>query len=205
MSGQMEVMFNGGVPMLDGTWYDPKTGNSLTVRDTLFEDNNLVILTTDGRRIPYSQMERYVKSDKPIGKQPKVDPNMPKKKKMTERDEALAQPATWDDLILDEDKAVISGDDNSLLTKGLEERRFDPKMSKPQSVEDQILEKALKRWDNDIKVDLVVTWGAKKSTLDNLMDMFGFTEEDFAKYLLSKTKNLNLEEPMKEAVKRIIN
>ena len=84
MNNQMEVMFNGGVPMLDGTWYDPKTGNSITVRDTLFEDNNLVIVTTDGRRIPYSQMERYVKSDKPIPKQPKVDPKITKGKKVRE-------------------------------------------------------------------------------------------------------------------------
>ena len=203
----MEVMFNGGVPMLEGTWYDPRTGNSLTVRDTLFEDNNLVVLTTDGRRIPYSQMERYVKSDKPIPKMPKVDPNITSKKKnkpvMNQRDEALAEPATWEDLMLDEDKDLLGGSEENLLTKGL---TVAPKKPQPkaESVDDQILTKALKRWDDDIKVDLIVTWGAKKSTLENLMDMFGFTEEDFAKYLLSKAKNLNLEEPMKEAVKRIL-
>lgn len=195
MSAQMEVMFNGGVPMLDGTWYDPKTGNSITVRDTLFEDNNLVILTTDGRRIPYSQMERYVKSDKPIGKQPKVDPSIVKD---TKREEALAQPATWDDLILDDDKDLLS-----TPVGGAKPRVFKPN-ARPQNVDDQILERALKRWDNDIRFDVVVTWGAKKTTLNNLMDMFGFTEEDFANYLMSKAEGIDLKEPMKEAVKRII-
>lgn len=204
MIGQNEVMFDGGIPMLEGTWYNPKTGDSLTIRDTLFEDNNLVVLTTDGRRVPYTQMEKYVKSDKPIPKMPKVDPNITKKKKQqpSKRDEALAEPATWDDLILDEDKDVLGGDTNPLL-KGLNNI---PKKKKeePKSVDDQILEKALKRWDNDIKVDVSIQWGAKESTLNNLMDMFGFTEEDFAKYLLSKVKNIDLEEPMKEAIKKII-
>ena len=203
MPGQMEVMFDGGIPMLDGTWYNPKTGDSFTIRDTLFEDNNLVVLTTDGRRVPYSTMERYIKSDKPIPKMPKVDPNITsKKKKMSERDEALAEPATWDDFILDEDRDVLGGDTNPLL-KGLNDI---PKKKKeePKNVDDQILEKALKRWDDDIKVDVSIKWGAKESTLNNLMDMFGFTEEDFAKYLLSKVKNIDLEEPMKEAIKKII-
>lgn len=205
MIGQNEVMFDGGIPMLEGTWYNPKTGDSLTIRDTLFEDNNLVVLTTDGRRVPYTQMEKYVKSDKPIPKMPKVDPNITsKKKKMSERDEALAEPATWDDLILDEDKDVLN---NNILTKGLEstsQKQATVSKAPAQSVDDQILEKALKRWDDDIKVDVSIQWGAKESTLNNLMDMFGFTEEDFAKYLLSKVKNIDLEEPMKEAIKKII-
>lgn len=197
MSGQMEVMFNGGVPMLDGTWYDPNTGNSITVRDTLFEDNNLVILTTDGRRIPYTQMERYVKSDKPIGKKPKVDPTIVKD---TKREEALAQPATWDDLILDDDKDILSKPIESTLSS----KKLNLSKTQPKNIDNEILERALRRWDNDIKVDITINWGAKKSTINNLIDMFGFTEEDFANYLLNKTKDIDLKEPMKLAVKHII-
>ena len=201
MSNQTEIMFDGGVPMLDGTWYDPKTGNSITIRDTFFEDNNLVIMTTDGRKIPYTQMERYIKSDKPIPKQPKVDPNILKNSR-----KELAEPATWDDLILDEDKDIL-GNNNDLLTRGLDTLKPNnpPIVKKEENVEDQILEKALKRWDDDLEATITIKWGAKKSTLENLMDMFGFTEEDFAKYLLKKVKNIDLEEPMKNAVKQILN
>ena len=58
-----------GGPLMMGTWYNPKTGDSFTVRDTFFEDNNLIVMTTDGRRMDYNMISQYVKSDKPIPKQ----------------------------------------------------------------------------------------------------------------------------------------
>lgn len=58
-----------GGPLMMGTWYNPKTGDSFTVRDTFFEDNNLIVMTTDGRRMDYNMVSQYVKSDKPIPKQ----------------------------------------------------------------------------------------------------------------------------------------
>ena len=57
----MEFMLGDG-PMLDGTWYNPKTGDSFTVRDTFFEDNNLIVMTTDGRRLDYNIISKYIKS-----------------------------------------------------------------------------------------------------------------------------------------------
>ena len=65
-------MFNNGItfgsdgPMMDGTWYNPKTGDSFTVRNTFFEDNQFIIQTTDGRVLNYEQIQNYVKSDKPM-------------------------------------------------------------------------------------------------------------------------------------------
>lgn len=64
----------GETPMLEGSWYNPKTGDSFTVRDTFFEDSNLVIMTTDGRRMDYNMMSNYVKSDGPIPKQSAAAP-----------------------------------------------------------------------------------------------------------------------------------
>ena len=61
------MMTNGdGGPFMSGTWYNPNTGDSFTVRDTFFEDNNLIVMTTDGRRLNYDIVSRYIKSDKPI-------------------------------------------------------------------------------------------------------------------------------------------
>ena len=73
-------MMNGeGGPFMSGTWYNPNTGDSFTVRDTFFEDNNLIVMTTDGRRLNYDIISRYVKSDKPIPKQqPVVKQEQPK-------------------------------------------------------------------------------------------------------------------------------
>jgi len=56
-------------PFVTGSWYNHKTGDSFTVRDTFIEDNNrIVILTTDGRHISADMLEDYVKTDKPMPK-----------------------------------------------------------------------------------------------------------------------------------------
>lgn len=71
-----EMIF--GMDGLDmtGNWYNPKTGDSFTVMDFFFEDNNPLIKTTDGRIIRYEKMVDYVKSDKPI-EMPKPIENKP--------------------------------------------------------------------------------------------------------------------------------
>lgn len=194
---QTEIMFDGGMPMIEGTWYNPKTGKSITVRDTMFEDNNLVVMTTDGRRIPYTEIQNYVKSDKPIPKQPKVDPNITKGKKVREE---LAEPATWDDLILDEDKSLLETPLTNTLTAGLEPA----KKQAPLSENDKIIERALSKFDDTINLNILVTWDANKDVLKALIDMFGIKEEDIAKYLIRKAKNINLETPAKEAIQRIL-
>lgn len=197
MAGQTEILFDGGVPMIEGTWYNPKTGKSITVRDTMFEDNNLVVMTTDGRRIPYTEMQNYVKSDKPIPKQPKVDPKITKGKKVREE---LAEPATWDDLILDDDK-IFTEPSESILTAGLAKPK---NIVEPVSENEKIIERALSKYDDSIDMHIDVFWDAPKDNLKALIDMFGVSEEDIAKYLIKKVKNFNLENPAKEAISRIL-
>ena len=63
---QQGVMFGGEGPIMEGTWYNLTTGDSFTVRDTFFEDNELIVQTMDGRTLKYSTIQNYVKSDKPI-------------------------------------------------------------------------------------------------------------------------------------------
>ena len=69
------IMFGTGGPMMSGTWYNPSTGDSFTVRDCFFENNQYVISTTDGRMLGYDVIQNYVQSDKPI--------EMPKKAQET--------------------------------------------------------------------------------------------------------------------------
>ena len=56
-------------PMMEGTWYNTVTGDSFTVRDTFFENNQLMVATTDGRMLDYNIIQNYIKSDKPIAVQ----------------------------------------------------------------------------------------------------------------------------------------
>lgn len=53
----------GAGPDLTGTWKNYRTGDVITIRDTLFEDNRLVGVSTGGQMIPYERLQSYVKCD----------------------------------------------------------------------------------------------------------------------------------------------
>ena len=56
MSG---INFSMDGPIMDGTWYNTTTGDSFTVRDTFFQDNQLMVATTDGRLMDYNMIQNY--------------------------------------------------------------------------------------------------------------------------------------------------
>jgi hypothetical protein len=60
------IMFGNQGPVMTGTWYNPNTGDSFTVRDSFFENNQYFISTTDGRMLGYDVIQNYVQSDKPL-------------------------------------------------------------------------------------------------------------------------------------------
>lgn len=76
MFGNNGVMFGMDGPNMDGTWYNPQTGDSFTVRNSFFEDNQYIVQTMDGRVLNYNQIQNYVKSDHPI-EVPKTSPATP--------------------------------------------------------------------------------------------------------------------------------
>ena len=57
------MMFGGEGPVMQGTWYNPNTGDAFTVRDSFFEDNQYVVTTTDGRYLNYNQLQSYIQTD----------------------------------------------------------------------------------------------------------------------------------------------
>lgn len=100
------ITFNMEGPMMDGTWYNPNTGDSFTVRDSFFEDNQFMVSTMDGRVLNYNQIQYYIKSDKPIEMEPK---KQPKSEKLPEEVMSiLADPEQSYDL-LPEDQSLIGG------------------------------------------------------------------------------------------------
>ena len=60
---QPGMMFGGEGPVMNGTWYNPHTGDAFTVRDSFFEDNQYVVTTTDGRYFRYDKLQNYIQSD----------------------------------------------------------------------------------------------------------------------------------------------
>ena len=77
------MMIEGGGPMLTGNWVNPKTGDFFTVHDSFFEDDDCIIITTDGRRLNYKLIQDYVGTKDSVGQLKRV------KESMENRDEKL--------------------------------------------------------------------------------------------------------------------
>ena len=74
----------GGAPTISGKWFNPHTGDSFEVRDTYIEDNNIVIMTMDGRRISLSMLGEYIQGEAPQGKIPDYQPAQINKKALVD-------------------------------------------------------------------------------------------------------------------------
>lgn len=70
-------MFTGDGPLMTGHWHNYKTGDSFTVADTFFQDNQYIIKTTDGRMLDASRIGDYVQTPTliPKGKHDQVIDN----------------------------------------------------------------------------------------------------------------------------------
>lgn len=58
----MPMSTDGGL-LMQGTWFNRATGDSFTVQDMYFEDNNPRVKTTDGRVLDYSIVQNYIQVD----------------------------------------------------------------------------------------------------------------------------------------------
>ena len=134
------IMFGAQGPMMTGTWYNPNTGDSFTVRDCFFENNQYVVSTTDGRVLSYDIIQHYVQSDKPIemSKTPQQE-SLP-----TEVTNILADDTFIDDDIYGISQPLTLGNINqpktrqtntSTTNEGIIEKALS-KASKPQVVAD---------------------------------------------------------------------
>ena len=61
--GLHDLTFNIEGPMMQGTWINPATGDTFTVKDSFFQDNQYIVQTTDGRMIGYDRLQNYVQTD----------------------------------------------------------------------------------------------------------------------------------------------
>ena len=98
------VIFNNDTPLMEGNWYNPKTGDKFTVKNTFFEDNQLVVQTTDGRMLEYNQLQYYIQGDDKsfTNNPPKQDPQLPSEVA------SLIEDNDYDDMLNDDMRLIMS-------------------------------------------------------------------------------------------------
>lgn len=179
------VMFGGEGPIMQGNWYNPRTHDIFTVRDSFFEDNNYVVMTTDGRCLTYNQIQEYIQTDTPLDQLKEM---LKKEKAETEKHEDI--PAEIKNMIEDNnensnpyDSYLIPDDDiygkslGNINQKHLApagQHTYSIKEDKPISINKTIIEKGLKN-ANGPKITITVDWNdypeSEISMLTNMMDI----------------------------------
>ena len=204
------LTFSSEGPIMDGTWYNPHTGDSFTVRDSFFEDNQYVVMTTDGRLMKYEQIQNYIKSDKPI--QMEKPTTTPKQDVLPAEVAGLLEDVNYDDMIMADDLAMIQGNTlGNLYTKNpgmLETTPMQVVQGTPQPINTNydIISKALsKRTLPEFQVSIDWTACPVKEIV-MLMDLMDVQEQEIVDWYLSQvdvqTTTLMIKEVIKDYIYR---
>lgn len=192
-------------PVMSGTWFNRRTQDSFTVRDVFLEDNQMIVLTTDGRRLDYNTIQEYeqvndkqlpLKNDQQRGLPPEVA-------SMVEDIEALPAietqtPASAVPGMLPEDMTLIQTQQaqptndllhtpinqlanktpaETMLTEADEEMRFTSRTIK----------RALDRAKKDPEIAVGIKWNKyPEKQMEMLVDYMGIDVEDIVSYYIDK-------------------
>jgi hypothetical protein len=203
----MDMIFGEG-PILTGNWYNPKTGDSFTVRDTYFEDNNFYVLTTDGRRMDYNLMSQYVQSDKPI---PKMEQPKPQAQIPQEVLSQMVESGGADDFMTDEDRALIMGSpvQPQQTVQPTVQPTIHPNFSgtvtqgQGESEDDMLVRRILKR-STTPDIDCKVSWRNFPTKQMEMLNMMAVDVDAIVDYYIKDIDLEQIREIVKEAVRKHI-
>lgn len=200
------IQFNMEGPVMSGTWYNPKTGDSFTVRDTFFEDNNYIVTTMDGRRLDYNFIQNYVKSDTPIPKmeQPKKTNNISEipQEVLSEISNEMDDFILEDDMLLLQTKTAPQKEIISSKRINLDNLSDNKKDSKPTNY--YIIDKALSKVKKP-KFELKCKWDKfPKQEIEMLKDIMDISLDEIRDYIFEKFIDESYKDEIKKQLNRVI-
>lgn len=203
------MMFGGEGPIMQGTWYNPHTGDAFTVRDSFFEDNQYVVTTTDGRYLQYSQLQNYIQSDMKLEelKQMKATKDS-KVEDILPSEVAGLIEGTSDDPY----SAYLIPEDDNLINKPLKSQSVSlgnindmsnvkvNNVMQESSMNAAIIDKALKNTCTpECKFDIIWEEFPKKQ-LDVLLDVMDIGLDEIIEWYLDKIDMFDLVNKIKENI-----
>ena len=177
------LMFQGESPIIDGTWYNPNTGDSFTVADAFFQDNQYLIKCRDGRMLDYNFIKDYIKSDKPIPKQTQQPPKQVHPKEVMD----LIEPQNdINEGILADDLALIQGKPLGNLNMIPTSTPTSAPQMQQVDVNESIISKALSKTNQPL-LDIKVNWDDfPTKELDLLIDVMDIDVNDIIDWYTTK-------------------
>lgn len=200
------INFGGDGPIMQGTWYNPYTGDAFTVRDAFFEDNQYIVMTTDGRKMDYNRLQNYIQSDMKLEDLKKM--KVEKKEKEEIPDEIKNILATNDDL----ENEYLIPEDNIYTSKPLgninEPRPVAPARPREAhgsvNMNTAIIEKALKNTTKP-QFNVTVSWtDYPERQIEMLKDVMDIPEDEILDWYLDNIEMIEIVEAVKEGIRNRI-
>lgn len=208
------MMFGGEGPVMQGTWYNPTTGDAFTVRDSFFEDNQYVVTTTDGRYLKYNQIQNYVQTDMKLEdlKKRKVE-NQVKDEPLPLEVASLIEEIdpndpylgmmSPDDLMIGNAKPISFGNlaDSRQLNDYVQTSGPVMQTPSPATMNEAIIEKALKNAPKpEIKVDIF--WDVyPEKQIEMLKDVMDISEDEIVNWYLDNIDMVEVVDALKNAIR----
>lgn len=210
---QPGMSFGGDGPIMQGTWYNPNTGDSFTVRDSFFEDNQYIVTTTDGRYLRYDQIQNYIQSDMKLEDLKKLKQNQ-----QTKKGEQL--PASVSSLIddsedpyasmlLPEDADILNkpanlGNINDPFKPVVKTLPYQPVECVQQNMNITIIDKALKNTPQP-KFNITLDWDEfPQKQIEMLYDIMEISETEIVDWYLDNIQLSDIIEVIQNSIKERI-
>lgn len=202
---QNGMMFGGEGPIMSGNWYNPNTGDAFTVRDSFFEDNQYVVVTTDGRYLKYDQLQQYISSDMKLEDLKKLKSEKKETKNEPLPNEVLSildsnENDPYADMMLPEDN-ILAQPVKPQLGNLYKEQPSPSVLATSNdtqyhtSMNHAIIEKALKNTDGP-KLSVVLNWdNYPERQIEMLKDIMEISEDEIIEWYLD---NITLDEVIEE-------
>jgi hypothetical protein len=197
-------------PQITGWWVNPKTGDKFKAVDTYFEDNNLIIKTSDGRMLRYDQIQNYIQTDNPD--------SVPTQQQGQQGQQASDEiPANILAELEDSEEAAGEGllipDDNIYGNKPVKQApsaelgniyREEEAQLQPAIQDFAIIDRALTGKDTP-SLNADITWDQfPKREVEMLVDVMNISEEEIIQYYINKVSMNTVKDMVAEGIRHYI-
>lgn len=195
MPGMPPMGMMGGPGMsISGKWYNKRTGKTIMVRDSYFDDAGMQVMTSDGQMINGDEFSRdYIQCDDTI-----YDANG----QSTGQSEEIDYEAMFSDMQSSTVEMDYAAD--ALLKQ--DAQVIKPTVTVVQQENNPALDKLFSKLDDYPSLDINIKWNKIPiSELNMLKNIFDLTNDDIAEYIYNNyCTDVEIKKSISEAITRLL-